>query len=518
MIRICAIALAALALAACQSVTSRHVDYGAGGVITGIQYSAPKAVMRVELYAKGLANGRAELYLAISRPFLVGDPEATFALTASTSMLADQKYVVVVNPQTRLLSYINSQSTGQAGEILRNIAQSLGAIGSVNRTPSITGDESDAVPQGEERLLFSTVIDPFLGKNCEFGETCTLTELNDSLRKRAIAFFECAPPTAADAEPVPTPNRATCEKLRDANYFSVSINPLFAFEALRPLAEPKDCHSSICYRAPAPYTLSVKIGNVSDHSELVMMPNKSPILAMDLEAGIFADAKTRVDLVHGMPATIAVERKSELVAITAIPLQVIASLFDGVSKVFQLRINYGTQTGNLLASEQKRLAAIDTYNKFLRERDAAAAALARAQKAEAAAPPAQKTHMIAETARAAETLEQSEKTLEEAVAELGEIGVSPPLDASGAQAEIADGGGGVGGAASDESSSLALQIDPSDDTTGAGVWKLDQAPITTIERGSDDRLFNVNIATGAKTTVEPVKPGEATDAKPGGNR
>ena len=212
MIRICAIALAGLTLVACQAVTSRHVDYGAGGVVTGIQYSAPKAVMRVELYAKGLEGNRAELYLAISRPFLVGDPEATFALTASTSMLADQKYVVVVNPQTRpLLSYINSQSTGQAGEILKNIAQSIGAIGSVNQTPRITGDESDAVPQGEERLLFSTVIDPFLGESCQFGEPCTLTDLNVSLRTRAIAFFDCAPPAPPQthqqtrrSRPIPT--------------------------------------------------------------------------------------------------------------------------------------------------------------------------------------------------------------------------------------------------------------------------------------------------------------------------
>ncbi len=512
MIRTCAMALAGVAFAACQSVTSRYVDYSSGDVVTGIQYSAPKAVMRVELYAKGLSGNRAELYLAISRPFLVGDPEATFALTASTSMLADQRYVVVVNPQTRLLSYINSQSTGQAGEILRNIAQSIGAIGSVNQTPTLTNDETDAIPENEERLLFSTVIDPFLQDSCRFGEKCTLTELNDSLRKRAIAFFECAPP-GGEVEPQPNPNRGTCRKLEDRNYFSVSISPLFEFEALGRLAQPEDCRSSICYRAPAPYTLGVKIGDISDHSELVMMPNKSPILAMDLEAGVFSDAKTRVDLVHGMPATIAVDRKSELVAITAIPLQVISSLFDGVSKVFQLRINYGTQTGNLLASEQRRLTAVDNYNKFLRERDAAAAAVLRAQEAEKDAAPAQKAQMAERTLDAEEELEDREQTLEEAVAELGQIGVSPPLDASGTQAEIADGGrSGGDGSGSDELSPLAMQIDPSTDTTGAGVWKLDQAPITTIERGADDRLFDVNIATGAKTTVAPVNPAEATDA------
>jgi len=104
MIRLIALCVAALGLSACQSVVSRHVDLYSGMVATGLHYSAPKAVMRVELFAIGRANDRAELYLAISRPFLVGDPEATYALTASTSMLADQRYVIVVNPQTRLLS------------------------------------------------------------------------------------------------------------------------------------------------------------------------------------------------------------------------------------------------------------------------------------------------------------------------------------------------------------------------------------------------------------------------------
>lgn len=499
MIRLIALCVAALGLSACQSVVSRHVDLNSGMVATGLHYSAPKAVMRVELFAIGRANDRAELYLAISRPFLVGDPEATYALTASTSMLADQRYVIVVNPQTRLLSYINSQSDGKAGEILKNIAQSIGAISSVDRTPSVTGDEAKALPEGQERLLYSTVIDPFMFDKCEFGVPCTLTKLNETLHSTASDFFECKPPPGSNpnAPPPPNPNRDACISLQDPKYFSVSLTPLFEFEVLGKFAQPEDCHSSICYRAPAPYTLGVEIAGVSNHSELVMLPNKSPILAMDLEAGVFADARTRVDLVHGMPATVAVTRKSELVAVTALPLQVITSLFDGVSKVFQLRINYGTQTGNLLESERRRLDALDRYNKYIRERDAATAALAQARIAEAAATPANRAQLTTAREDAEEDLVEAEENVGEAATELEDAGVSPPIDSDGNLAGLADGGDGDGGGTGDESG----EIGPDNDTSGAGVWKLDKAPITTIERGPEDRLFKVNILTGDKETT-----------------
>lgn len=498
MIRLIALCLAGISLTACQSVTSRHVDFNSGRVASGLHYSAPKAVMRVELFAIGQSGNRAELYLAISRPFLIGDPEATYALTASTSMLADQRYVIVVNPQTRLLSYINSQSDGKAGEILRNIAQSIGAIGSVRQTPPVTGDETRALPEGEERLLYSTVIDPFMFDRCEFGVPCTLTKLNSALRDIAVDFFACKPAPGRDpsAPPPPNPNRDACISLENPSYFSIKLTPLFDFKPLGELAQPEDCHSSICYRAPAPYTLGVEIAGVSNHSELVMLPNKSPVLAMDLEAGVFADARTRVDLVHGMPATIAVTRKSELVAVTALPLQVISSLFDGVSKVFQLRINLGTDTGRLLASEQKRLEALDRYNTFVRERDAAAAALLQARAAERDATPQNRAELVADREEAEDRFEEANQDLSDAAEDLELAGDAAPLNEEGDTADLADDVGG-GSGFGDESS----EIDPADDTSGAGVWKLDQAPITTIEKGPDDRLFRVNILTGDKATT-----------------
>ena len=78
-----AIALSALSLGACQSVKSDHVDLGSSKVAYGLHYAAPKALVRVELVERD-----GELLLGVSQPFLVGDPEAAFTLSASSGLLA----------------------------------------------------------------------------------------------------------------------------------------------------------------------------------------------------------------------------------------------------------------------------------------------------------------------------------------------------------------------------------------------------------------------------------------------
>ena len=50
--------LALASLTACQSVTSRHVDFASGQISDGLQYAVPKALVTVELVASGLEDGR----------------------------------------------------------------------------------------------------------------------------------------------------------------------------------------------------------------------------------------------------------------------------------------------------------------------------------------------------------------------------------------------------------------------------------------------------------------------------
>lgn len=356
--------LGATTLASCQSVQSRHVDYGAGPMASGLQYAAPKAVMKVELIA---SNGALGLY--ISQPFLIGDPEATFVLNTSSSMFADNRYFFVVNPQTRLLTHVNATSDGKAGKILAALAKSVGAI---SGTGTKGGDEAGYLLGNAlgNATLFSTFIDPFDYAGCDFGVACELTELDRQLHARALVFLGCND-SAREGE-----NITQCHELaRRTDYFRITLTPLFKVTR-RPVSErnvvaPSACTSSICYRAPAPYLIGVKVGDITDESRLIMMPNKSPVMSMDLPAGVFASAKARVDLVHGMPAAVGISQDSELLQVVAIPLDIIKGFFQGVGEVFSLRIQYDNSTVALLKAEEARKKAEDAYNSGQAARTAA---------------------------------------------------------------------------------------------------------------------------------------------------
>lgn len=477
-------AFALTGLAACQSVTSQHVDFTSGRVMDGLQYAAPKALMTVKLVAYG-----ADVHLTISQPFLVGDPAATFALTASSGLFADERYLFVVNPETRLLTYINSVSDGRAADILVNLAKSIGAIQGATTTP---GDES--AEAGSSRVtpvtLYSTVIDPFDFTGCDFAVACELTKLNQTLRQRAMAFFQCDLPQPADIA-------AQCLRLKNnENYFSVTIDPLFTIttpkgEAVRS-APPSACTSSICYRAPAPYLIGVHVAGVSDNSAVIMMPNESPIMSMTLPAGVFASAKSRVELVHGMPATITVRRDSELAAVTAVPVSIVSAFFGAVGEVFRLRVNYDNSTVNLLQAEQNRLKAEDSYRDFLDKREAAREAATRARSRASA--------LAADPTATQLSRDAAEEEADNALQELAEIenridDELPPVGATD-RPGLADSSvtarGRTDATALDRDADR--DVDPFSDPEGSGVADIQQAEITLLDTPRD--LFNLLVVDG----------------------
>jgi hypothetical protein len=365
--------VAAAGLSSCQSFQSHHVDLGASNMPGGMHYAVPKALMTVELQQES-----GDLWLGVSRPFLIGDPEATYALTATSGLFADQRYKIRVDPQTRLLDYISSVSEGRATQILSNLGQSFGAIGALPRDL----EENSLRPSNDAVQVFSQVFDPMAGANCSFGDKCELTDLSDLLHRKAREFLKCRTATPQ------SPTAVKCAELGDANtrgrnergeierYFSISLDPLFKIER-RPdsgrATAPASCANSICYRAPAPYLLRISVEGQRDVSEIVMLPNEAPIMSLDLPAGVFATSRSRVDLVYGMPARMEVDQGNELVGITAIPLTVINSFFKAVGEVFQLRINYDSRYQQVLESDVRRQQAQDRYDEEQRRRNPAAA-------------------------------------------------------------------------------------------------------------------------------------------------
>lgn len=313
---------ALMGLAGCAAVRSTPVDLSRQNIPEGLQYSAPKALFAVELIER--ANGG--LDLAVSQPLFVGNSEASYMLDGSSGLLANQEYYFIVDPETRLLSFVNSTSQGQAGQILRNLAQSVGGVGATQE------ETSAALP--EDRVIYSRIIDPFELAGCDFGTACTLQSIGEQLRQGALSYFHCD-----DAELAP--KRELCTRMNaNPNFFRITLDPLF-----NPSAggnEPIDCRRALCYRSPAPYSMSLAVAGVSDTAEVVFLPNEAPIMSLAIPAGVFANSQAFVEMYDGMPAHYSVDRQNELVAITLVPFQIVTEGFNAASRVFQLRVNYNS--------------------------------------------------------------------------------------------------------------------------------------------------------------------------------
>ncbi len=139
-----------------------------------------------------------------------------------------------------------------------------------------------------------------------------------------------------------------------------------------------------------------------------------------------------------MPSTVLIDRKSELVGVTAIPLSVIRSFFSAVGEVFQLRINYDTRTVDLLRSEQARQKAEDDYRAAQDARRRASETRRAAEEAVKAAKASGDATMTAraDTALVDAVAAETDAVEDEAVAE-ETLGRQPPTEAA---ADRSDGG------------------------------------------------------------------------------
>lgn len=295
--------LGALTITSCAAVRSTPLEVTSSAVGSGLHYSMPMGLLRIQLITRG-----DEVYLDVSEPFIIGDPNATYLLDSSSGLFANQEYRFVVDPQSRLLTYVNSSSEGQAGQILQRLVQSAAYAGGA---PPLRGVNDD------QRLIYSRIINPFREPGCNFGETCVFDVIGRELA------------AAAGKRP---------------EDISLTLTPLFTVAAPSTVrrssrGDHRACRRSICYRAPLPYTLSVRVGS-TDLSQNISLPNEAPVLSASVPAGLFATSRARVELYQGMPARYVVDRDNELLAIAIVPFNVVNAGFTAISNVIQLRVNY----------------------------------------------------------------------------------------------------------------------------------------------------------------------------------
>jgi hypothetical protein len=309
-----------------------------------VQYALPKALLRLQL-----VNNSGALSLEVSQPFFVGDPSATYVMSTSSSLTSDQQALFVVEPQTRLLSYVNSSSAGRTGDILQNLIRSIAGVGAA---PSdLTQSRTPTTTQG---IVYARVVDPFMLPGCDFGTTCDFAPISQELRAAAIAYV-CESGNSQGA------NSDLCARLNNqADFFRLRLEPLFTLAPASTTVTPRDrnvCARSVCYRTPAPYALSVSVGGRTNVSDILSFPNEAPAMSVRMRAGIFATSRARMELYKGMPARYVVDHQNELVQITLVPFNIVKAGLGAVSDVVRLRINYNNDWRDEYQSERSRTEA-----------------------------------------------------------------------------------------------------------------------------------------------------------------
>ncbi len=343
------ISATALALAAglggCSALRSTPVSFSDHGVRTGLQYALPRGLFYVQLSADD-----DQLTLSVSEPFYSGDPNASYMLEGDSGALANQQYLVLVDPETRLLYHVNSRSEGQAPEIITNVVRGLAAVGTADGNMEGSSDDGDDEPQ----VIFRRVVDPLAGDDCSFGEACDFASLNEDLRQAALGYFSCAAPAANRVDVC----RRLATRSGERPYLSLSLTPLFQVDSgAAPNASltTSECRQAICYRAPAPYAISMRVEGVTDQSEMVYLPNEAPVMSLEAPAGVFATSHVRIEMmVDGMPARYTVDRENELVAITLLPFTLVREGFAAVGDVLKFRVDYNNGRVRQLDSERAR--------------------------------------------------------------------------------------------------------------------------------------------------------------------
>ena len=333
--------------AACSSVSSRSVDYASGKSQVGMHYSVPKGLFAVDLVKSG-----SQLSVNISEPFYEGDPNATFIMKASGGAFADQQFRFRVHPATRLLWTVRSDSLGRFDDFLVNAAKSAAGVQA--------SDESEYLREAVFQRLYHRIIDPMMQDGCDFGKSCKLTNVMAELTAAAAPHIDCSEKT----------NAAFCETLQKGeSLFTIQLDPLFELDSSnRPSAKSRKCSDSICYRTPLPYELRLEMKGVTNIAQIVYLPNKGPIMGMNLPAGFFADSKSRVVMIDGMPVLHAADKESEIAVAAGVPLRVVNSFFKSAAEVVKLRVDYKSEQANLEDAEVKRLKAQEKREQAEEER------------------------------------------------------------------------------------------------------------------------------------------------------
>ncbi len=319
-------------VAACNSISS-YEEFGpdARGV-SSMAYMLPKAVVPIQLKEK---DGRFKI--VAQTPKYHGDPRHLYYLAYRPSVLASDELEATVEANG-LLKTVNMTADDKTGQVLIDLAKSLGSLSTFAKENNLV-DGMD--------IIDSVDVDPSDPDLVHTAEKALTGALRHRIRDRLRVT--CNSTSASDAP--------LCDEYQALNENRPTVKLGFFPQYDSYQEHEPDCTIGVCFRLPIPYRITAGVsvgGDATVSSAIVALPNDGPIIATDFSRALFVQKVTNASFTNGVLTSLSVTKPSEAAGAVALPSQIIAAFFSGITETF----------GNRNAALQARISYAEKLKEF----------------------------------------------------------------------------------------------------------------------------------------------------------
>jgi hypothetical protein len=326
----------------------------------GVHYFLPKTVIDIKLW---VSPETATFRLTWDNRRSIADPRQRFYMRYRPLPQYEDKITVSLNTSGFLKSVI-ADTEDKTPQVILNLAQAFGYL--------LGGRYEAATIRPDEAQLVKLTVDP-----TDEADLATATvKLNKAARDYARAAVASVCRKDPDAGIILDPLKtAQCDeyKLRAGKPFIMVRSAPFAargarhnssggeivhradnrHEAPQPHALPDaDCSVGICYRSLEPVELWLVVGKSATRN-ILLVPNRARLVEIDIHRTFFVNKVQTIefDPIEGALAKVIVNKPSELLAFSALPVAVLGAIADGLQlriTILNERINETTATRELI--------------------------------------------------------------------------------------------------------------------------------------------------------------------------
>lgn len=293
-----------LLLAGCTTMQSIRVytteTPEAGPGISG--YFLPKALIKLQAFCDKSGNHRIKYIDTVFYP----DPNHFYLLKYKPSVTSNDN-IVLTQTSTGLLKTVNVTATEETGNIIINLAK---AVATAVTPPPL----KMALEVPIEKLLYDAEFDPTdKGEMDRFIQELKKLKCNERLNVKIYPE-----PNSPDLKPSPT------------------------------------SASGVFFRPLLPYKLTLT-DEISTTELTVLLPNKAPVLSIDLSRAMFVTKVSDIEFNNGILTKVTIKKPSEVLAVASIPIEIAKAIVAIPAELIQIKINTASKEKALLESEKARL-------------------------------------------------------------------------------------------------------------------------------------------------------------------